>query len=389
MKILILSQGLPFPIYRDGLTIRVFHLLKEFASRAQCHLVAFSEYDLSNEELLQLRKMCTYHIVPHNPQRGVLGTARKILSSRRYYSEEFRDSIRFALNHQKPDIIFAEQTFIAQYADLFNEYPSVMSAVDAISLAALRQADGASNRLGRLTWKYVARQRLAIERKYFPKFDAVTAVAEEDADFLRKNAKVNIEVIPNGVDTEHFNPIAAGGARVSVIFSGNLNAMMNEEAALYLLESVYPFIHERRPDLTLVIAGRGVTSRLRVAIPAYVALREDVPDMREALSDGLIYLSPIAHGTGIKNNVLQAMAMGIPVVTTKLIADPIAVVDGETGFVMERGVDLGERIVALLDEDDVLRRVGASGRQHVESNYSWSGVAEKYFNIFNEVLGIK
>jgi hypothetical protein len=387
MKILFLSQGLPFPVYQDGLTVRVFHLLQEFSKRAKCHLIAFGDYSMTEEEICNLHGMATFDIVKYEAPVGALGVFKKALSSRRYYSKEFEDRIRESISEFQPDVVFAEQSFMAQYVELIKHLPNVMSAVDAISLAALRQAEIDKGGVNTLSWRYVAWQRLAFERKYYSKFDRVTVVGENDADFLRKELKLDVAVIPNGVDTVFFNPTLLAPERNAVFFSGNLSAPMNEEACIYLLREVYPAVHSVYPHQPLVIAGRCATEKIRAAMPSYVILKEDLPDMRDAMRDALLCVSPVAYGTGIKNNVLQAMAMGIPVVATKLIADPISICHGSSGIVAERGQSFIDAIFKALQDRESTDRIGSAGRWHIEENFSWSYVASTYFELFAEVIG--
>lgn len=388
MKILMLSQGLPFPIYRDGLTIRVYHLLKELSHKASCHLISLADYPLGKEDEAELRTMASYDIISYTPESGAIGTIKKIISKRRYYSPAFAAKVRECIASFCPDVVLAEQTFMAQYVDDLAGTPAVISAVDAISLAAIRQSHIHRNPLKKLAWKYVAFQRLAIERKYFRKFGALTVVGEEDADFLRHRVGLEVLTIPNGVDTEFFAP-RPHGSRVAVLFSGNLAAPMNEEACLYLLRQVFPQLHSQHRDLEFVIAGRGPTQKIRDALPPFVTLRPDIADMRDAMQDTMLYLSPIRYGTGIKNNVLQAMSMGIPVVVTPLIAGPIRITSSEEGLVAERGKEFLEAIEIALNDPLLREQIGNRGRNHVVKFYSWAGIASEYFKLFEKILASK
>lgn len=386
MRILILSQGLPFPVFRDGLTVRVYHLLREFSQRAECHLIAGADHGLAQADVELLREMSTFDLVDYKEGRGVVAIAKKICSNRRYYSREFENKTLEAIRAFKPDVVFAEQTFMAQYARVLRGVPKVMSAVDAISLAAYRQAKIGNSPVKALAWRYVARQRMAFEKKWFPQFDRVTVVAQEDADFLERRLGRKIDVVPNGVDTELFRPSGLTVERKAVVFTGNLSAPMNEEACLYLLQSVFPIIHRHHPNLCMAIIGREPTRRIREAIPPYVNLRADVEDMQLAMRDALLSLSPIVYGTGIKNNVLQAMAMGIPVVATPLIADPIGMRSGETGFVAERGPAYLRAVEGALADRGALERIGRASRTHIDSSLSWRHAATTYLDMFEELV---
>ncbi len=386
LKILMLSQGLPFPVYRDGLTIRVYHLLKEFSKRAECHLISFADYSLSEEEIKSLQSIASYDIVSHVPSGGLWGTLKKILSKARYYSKSFEEKIEESTRTFKPDVVVAEQTFMSQYADAVKDIPKVMSAVDAISLAAIRQSEIDENFLMNLSWKYVAYQRLGIEKKYFKKFDRITVVGEDDAEFLRTKLKKDVQVIPNGVDREYFAPSFRSDNRQSIIFTGNLSSPMNEEACLYLLQRIFPIIHTKYKHVNLTIAGRSPSDKIKSATPPYITIKADVPDMRDVMRDAMICVSPIMYGTGIKNNVLQAMAMGIPVLTTPLIADPIRIIHNDTGIVAKRDSAFLEAIETALENPSLLDKIGENGRLHVEKNFSWEHVASRYMDMFAEVV---
>lgn len=386
MRILFISQGIPFPIYRDGLTLRLYHLLKAFSESHECHLIAFSDRSLDKGESAELRRYCSYELVPFERTSLLCNTVRKVVSYRRYYSKRFARVMQRAIEYFGPEILFVEPTFMAQYVDVQQGIPSVLSAVDAISLAARKRAEIPNRWLVKLAWRYVAHQRLVAERRLARRCDGVSVVAAEDALFLEQNVAHKIHVIPNGVDTEFFYNVRSLGRRNSICFSGNLAAPMNDEACQYLLEEVFPQIHAARPDLRLIIAGRSPGNRLIRSLPRYVDLQANVPDMRLAMRDCLLYLSPIQYGTGIKNNVLQAMAMGLPVLVTPLIAKPIGIRDGELGFVAERGTLFLEKLDCLLSDSNALMAVGDNARSYVESNFSWRAMSRRYEALFSSAV---
>jgi glycosyltransferase involved in cell wall biosynthesis len=386
MKILFLSQGLPFPVYKDGLTLRVYHLLNEFSKRAKCHMISFSEYPLTEEQIDTLSTITEYNLIEKKETPNLIGITQKILSCKRFFSKQFEKQIKNCLKTFKPDVVMAEQTFMAQYADTIKNTPKVISAVDAISLAAIRQSQIYKSVFKRILWRYIAYQRLRIEKKYFKEYDRITVVADCDAQFLRKKLNKNIHVIPNGVDTQYFTPSKKNLNRKAIVFTGNLSAPMNEESCLYLLNSIFPILNRKYKDINLVIAGRKPTEKILQAAQPYVIIKKDLPDIRDALADAMICVSPVIYGTGIKNNVLQAMAMGIPVMTTALIANPIGIKNYENGFIAERGDTFLSLLIKIIENPSLLDRIGINGRLHVEKYFSWEYVASCYLNMFSEII---
>lgn len=384
-----MSQCPPHPIYRDGATLRVHFLLQEFAKCADCYFLSFTDDPSFNYRDLEIAELVPGESIYYHRPRTIWNLAKLFLSARRFYSAEMVQKIKGAVQSFKPDILFAEQTFMAQYGKVAPRIPKVMSAVDAISLAAFRQSAMQQSLPAKLAWKYVGYQRKSFEKQYFRLFDQVTAVAEEDASFLCEMTPQPAAVVPNGVDIELFSPKHVKGPENSVVFTGNLSAGMNEEACLYLLRDVYPKIHAKHPHLRLVVAGRGVTRSICDALPDYVTVMEDLPDIRRAFDGAMIVVSPIAYGTGIKNNVMQAMALGVPVLVTPLIAKPLSVEDGVHGFVEDRGESFADRLGSLLEQPERLRAVGAKGRDLIEQQYSWEKVGRDYISMFERLLSDK
>lgn len=385
MKILFLSQSLPYPIYKDGLTVRVYNLLKSLSSYIDIHLISFGEHTLSSAEESELRSFCTYDIIPFEFEGGVLGRIKKSVSPRRYYSQEFKHAVRLALNAYQPDAIFVEQTFMSQYVTEFGDLPKVMSSVDAISFSAFLQSELEPSTIKSFLLKFLGAQRRLIEWYYFSKFTTITAVSSDDAYKLSTVVKQDVKTIPNGVDSEFFSPIKYVD-RDTLVFTGVLSNPGNEEACLFLFDKVFPLIRDKLPKVKFVVAGRKPTASLKNAIPDYVQLMSDVDDIRDAFKNALCFLAPIDIGAGIKNNVLQAMAMGVPVLTNSLVADAINMIDEETGFIENDRSKYCDRLIYLLSQIDQLEKVGLEGRQHILTHFSWDSVALKYISLLESEI---
>lgn len=388
MRILMLAQGLPFPVYGDGLTVRVYHLLRELSRSDTCHLVSIASRKLSSSEEEELRRMASSRILPTPSHSGWTTTARKVFSAKRFHSKFLEESVREEVKSFRPDVVIAEQTFMATYESAFRDIPSVMSAVDAIALAARKQAALAPTMLGRAAWRYVAAQRLRVERRYFHRFDRVTVVAEEDARFLRAELGLAVAVIPNGVDIDFFQPARQVDVGDAIVFTGNLSAPMNGEAAEHIARCIVPALRGAGVTLPVVVAGRGPSPQLREACRGVCELLSDVGDIRDVLRRAKVVVSPIEYGTGIKNNVLQAMAMGLPCVVTPLIGVPVGMKDDETGVIAERGESFVRAIVGLVRDSERRQRLGQAARALIEARFSWASVAGRYRELCLSALNL-
>lgn len=386
MKILFLSQGLPFPVYQDGLTVRVYHLLRELSKYAKIHFIAFGDYEISSEEINELSSMATFDIVPYHTPHGGLATIKKALTIKRYHNKNFEIAISKAMITFKPDVAFFEQTFIGQYSNLVEGIPKIMSAVDAISLSAKIQGNNESTAIKQLSLKLLEYQRARFEKKYYPYFDYITAVANADAKYLEELVGNKVHVVPNGVDVEFFSPQLTDEKQDTIVFTGVLSNPGNEEACLFLIEEVFPKVHSALPHIKFLIAGRNPSQRLLSKIPSYVELIENIPDIRDAFKNIIVYVSPINIGGGIKNNVLQALALGAPVITNDFIAEPIKLTDGCNCIIESNRTKYADTLIRILNDKALLKKIGHNGRLHVLKLFSWHSMAIRYLKTMKELI---
>lgn len=355
---------------------------------ARCRLVALTDAELDRRQAEELADFVDARCVVETMRRHAFPVVRKALSYRRHYSAKMDCTIAAEVAAFEPDIVFFEQAFMAQYYRCAAGLPRILSAVDAISLAAFNQARNGDEPIGkRLALGFLGVQRMMFERKYLRKFECVSSVAERDARYLRALIGKPVVVVPNGVDTEFFRTRRSEADGDAIVFTGVLNNPANVEACRYLIREVFPEVHVRYPWLKLVIAGRNPTPELVAAIPCYVELQSDLPDIRAAFKGALAFVAPFVVGAGIKNNVLQALAMGLPVLTTKLVADAIGLKDRETAYVETRGPEFVGSLLRLVDQGGAGREVGAAGRRHVMANYSWQAAAQKYLEMPGQRIG--
>jgi len=385
MRIFILSQSTPYPVYKDGMTIRVYHLIKELSKFAECYLLALTEESDQTGKQNWFDGMVECEGVEYKQPRGLIGNAVKWMSKKRFYSIKVERIIENRIREFSPDVVLAEQTFMSTYINAFKNKKKVMAAVDAISLAAKRLSDSNCGLFERVVWRHIAEQRLLIEKEYFPRFDRTIVVGDEDATYLRNLLDCRVDVISNGVDTEFFHPRFVSKNPNSLVFTGNLHAPMNEEAAIYLLREVFPTIRKKYTKVKMIIAGRQPSRKLFANKPGYVDIIPNVEDIRNVLSKAMVYVSPIQYGTGIKNTVLQAMSMGIPVVTTPQIAGSLHVRANWNCVIEERGKAYIKAVEALLENGEKAKEIGLLGRQHIEREFGWEHIALSYLHLFNEI----
>jgi glycosyltransferase involved in cell wall biosynthesis len=215
------------------------------------------------------------------------------------------------------------------------------------------------------------------ERAYRGRIDRAWVVSDADARAMRWVAGVDaVDVLPNGVDSEWYQPIASPGDRDTATFWGRLDFGPNVQGLQWFCKEVWPAVSRRRPHARFTIIGFNPTAPVQAltSVPG-VVLRADVPDVRSEVGRHAVVVLPFVSGGGIKNKLLEAAAMGRPVVATRraqlgLNGDaPLMIADTREEWV--------DSLITLWTNPAQRLERGKQLRAWVETNHTWHGVAAR------------
>ena len=214
--------------------------------------------------------------------------------------------------------------------------------------------------------------RLAFERRTFRAADAVLFVSDLDrASFARNCPDIAAHVIANGVDVDFFAPNKEPAVGLEVVFEGNMSFPPNVDAVVYFVQRILPLIRRRIPEVTFTIIGRDPTHEVERLESPTVTVTGFVEDVRPHLARGRVFVCPMRRGAGIKNKILQAWAMGIPVVSTPEGTGGLKAMDGVNLLLGHSPQAFADAVVDLLTDDVRRAELGAAGRQTVLEHYTW------------------
>jgi len=263
----------------------------------------------------------------------------------------------------------------------------VLVPLDAahLGIATRRQA---SRGFKRLLLRMEERRVRGFEAIEYARFDRVVVVSERDREALvALNPRLRVEVIPNGVDADFYAPdpsVAPDPARI--VFTGVMSSPGNIVAAEFAAQQVLPLVRKVRPDARLALVGRAPPLRVRaLASLDGVEVTGEVPDVRPWLTGSRAFLCPMITGTGIKNKLLEAMAAGLPCVTTALGLGGLDVEDGRELLVADTAASLAAQLVQVLADDGLAARLGQAARAYVRAHHSWMATAGRYERLFEQV----
>ena len=280
------------------------------------------------------------------------------------------------------DVVHVEHLRAAHLLDQLVGHPVVYDAVDSISLLLRRTLRGSHSWMQRLVALVELARTRAYERRILERVGVLTVTSHDDASALRALRPRHggrIEVVPNGVDLAYFHPIEGPVDRSTIVLSGKMSYHANVTAALYFVREVFPRVRARHPEARLRIVGSAPpTELLNLARTPAIEVTGYLADIRPAIASGAVAVCPVTVKVGIQNKILEAMALGVPVVSTAAGAVGLNTRFGTDMLIGRDSDELAQHISAVLGDDSLRRRLALAGRQYVEAHHRWSTVADTF-----------
>jgi glycosyltransferase involved in cell wall biosynthesis len=229
----------------------------------------------------------------------------------------------------------------------------------------------------------------AAERRYLRLADRVLTVSETDRDaFAPFLDGQTITVIPTGVDVDYFKPLSVEEVPNSLVFTGSMDWLPNEDAIFYFVEAILPLIKQQCPDVSLEVVGRSPSRKLQALARAEKAVHLTgwVEDIRRYLARGSVCIVPLRIGGGTRLKIFEAMAMGKATISTSIGAEGLPVHGGEDILLADTPNDFADNVISLFGDANQRRRLGTAARALVEENYSWPKIAESFSRALQEVV---
>ena len=215
------------------------------------------------------------------------------------------------------------------------------------------------------------------EQDCWHKADACILTSEREQQILNAQMpRKPTHVAPNGVDIDYFRPSAASVDPNSLVFTGLISYRPNTDAVLFFVNEVLPHIVKARPETVFSIVGMGPPDEVTRLVGLNVKVTGEVPDVRPYIEKASIFVVPLRMGSGTRLKVLEGLAMGKPMVSTRLGCEGIEVQDEEHLLMADDPQAFARAVIRLMDDRELALRLGTAGRTLVESRYSWESIVE-------------
>ncbi|MEW6304440.1 MAG: glycosyltransferase [Verrucomicrobiota bacterium] len=261
------------------------------------------------------------------------------------------------------------------------------------SLIWKRTFETAGSALKRAYFRMQWQRMEAFERASCARYDGVVGVSDEDCDLMRKEFGLTnvLGSVPTGVDVDYFKPAATAKKPNSIMFLGSMDWQPNVDGAGWFAEEIWPLIKQEIPGVTLSIVGRKPVAKIQElgARDASIRVTGTVPDVRPHLAESELMIVPLRVGGGTRIKIYEAMAAGVPVVSTRIGAEGLAVTDGEDIALADEPAAFAGRVVELLKNHEMRRRMGERARDLVCRNFSWPSVVKVFDGYCQALCGAR
>jgi hypothetical protein len=379
MNILFVCHRVPFPPNRGG-KIRPFHVIRHFTDLG--HRVTVASLARSPQEAEQARGLADHcdaclvdTVAPYTQTARMI--ARLPLpepsSMGYFYSARLARMIRDILAAQRFHLIMVHCSSVAQYVENVSGIPKVLDFGDMdsqkwLTYSRFRGFPWSAGYL--LEGTKLQRAEVALARK----FDFCTCTTRAELETLQGyGVPTPCGWFPNGVDLTYFQPAADAYTEDAICLLGRMDYYPNQQAARLLCEEILPLVRRVRPQATVSLIGANPSPQINQLgrIPG-VTVTGTVPDVRPHARRAAVMVAPLQIARGTQNKILEAMAMGIPVVTSSEAAKGVDVVAGEHLLVADDPQSCADAISRILADRSERQRLATAGRQRVEQRHSWS-----------------
>ncbi|MBN1414164.1 MAG: glycosyltransferase family 4 protein [Bacteroidales bacterium] len=395
MKILQVSHKYPFPP-KDGGSLAMISLADGFARAGhEVSLIAMrtpkhgGKIDKSETGYAYHKVYTSYVNTTLNPFRLLSNLLFSILpyNAVRFINQKFRDKLTDVLLLDDYDIVQLEGLYLMPYTDTIRKYSGariVLRAHNVEHEVWNRMASKAKNMLKRAYLKILARRMNLFETSFMNQYDLLVPISERDrCVFVNLGNQKPTCVIPFGMDVTGQPPLKEPAEKNALFYIGSLDYMPNQEGLIWFIEKVWKNILCRDINYVFYIAGRNAPGHLRNYLKKQpVIFMGEIEDAYHYMQTKGIMVVPVLSGGGIRIRIVEAMALGIPVVSTSTGAEGLDVSDGMNIMIADDPEIFSKAVVKLLENQTFFANIGKNARIFVREKMNSVALAAELLNFY-------
>lgn len=397
MRVLFVSPFLPYPPIAGG-HAQVWSWIRRLSRSHETAFVGCYEREAEAEGIGELARHCA--LVRAQLRRPTPHAYQSFAQLPQWVTEFFfvelaRELARVARGF-RPEVVQFLATNMAQYERVLPRGARVVTALDIVSVAYRRRITAVQG-VGRLQARLDWLRMLRYETRVFRRAHHVIAVSAHDARIIQALApRARVTPVPPGVEPDQLAPRRRAPVAGHVLFVGYMEHRPNLDALLHLYQDIWPRVRRACPEARLTVAGHGTREELARAAPrALAAMEQDssvelagfVPDLPGLMDRTAALAAPLRLGAGVRNKVVEAMAAGLPVVTTSRGAEGLTVGHERELLIADEPEGFARQLVRLLQDEALQRRLSAAGRTLVAQEHDNERLARRLERALMEAAG--
>ncbi len=395
MKILFITPLLPHPCVDHASAFSEHKMIRYLSERHDVSLVSFVCSDKERKLAKDMREYCRRVETVRLPKGGLrkLWVRSNLLtltpmSISNSCCREMRNMIRSFAKKEKFDIVQMEHAPMGQYVSEIGDSATVIRVHDLVFVTARRHANRLRHSRKKVEWFIESLVSRWYESRQYAKFDFVLAVSEKMKDVLLDcNSSLNVLVIPPGVDIPDRRNLHWNGKGKNLIFMGAMWRRENVESVLYFYRNVFGLIRKAVPDVNLHIVGGSPSREItNLADDSSVKVTGYIGDLSDYYLKCDVSIAPMRIAGGIMCKVLDAMAFGLPVVTTSQGNEGVGAEAGKEIFVEDDPEGFADRTIELLQDGQLRKTISDNALDFIRRNFSWEHTISKLESLYRKCL---
>jgi len=386
-KLVVITSRFPFPLDK-GDKLRAYHQIKELAKSMEVHLISVTNSSVPESDKKVLENLCASVTIHKLNKIGLVWSLFKSLFNKKpfqvalFYNKVIHNKISKQIKELNPNHIYCQLIRCAEYVKDEYDIRKTIDFMDVLSKGIERRITSSSFYFKKLL-KIEAERLKVYEHIMFEYFDNHSIISLQDQELIYHTKRENITIIPNGIDSDFFKPDANLVKKYTLLFNGNMQYQPNVKSAQYIVEHVLPIVIAKYPEANLLISGTSPTKEVLALASESVTISGWIDDIRDAYNSAHIFIAPMQIGTGLQNKLLEAMAMKMPCVTSKLANNALNATPGNEILIGNSKEEYAQLIINLIENNNMSSEIGKAGQDYVCQNFNWASSVRKLKETMN------
>lgn len=388
MKLFVLLSRFPYPLEK-GDKLRAYHQLKSLSKSNKIILCALTDQKIKPDWVDELKTFCyAVHVFKLNKTLIYLNTIKQVFTQTPYqvgyfYQRTIHRKIQKLIAAEKPDHIYCQLIRTTEYVKDIHTIPKTLDYMDALGKGMSRRSAIAKG-IKRYLFREEGKRLSAYENRIFDYFNHHTIISAQDRQFINHPKQNQIAVIENGIGANFSTYTKKVQKKYDLLFTGNMNYPPNIECACFIAQEILPLLKKKNPSISLLLSGANPHPRVAaLANTPNITVTGWVDDIRDSYAQGKLFVAPLFIGTGLQNKLLEAMAMGVPCITTPLANNALQAVDGTSIFIANTAESFATAIEELLQNEDALPNYATQAKAFVADHFNWDQSVQKLLRLLS------